>query len=401
MTSPTTRPTRPRGRSGMAAAAGVALLLAAGLCLTPRAAQAYPQWQFSSGTTRCGQCHYSPSGGGLITGYARDAVGEDLSTWEGNGAFLHGGIDLPKSVALGFDGRYAAMSHDVGEKRGAKQLYFPMQADLSARFSLSDSVSLHASVGYRGQARVGNEPLGVGGAVADGSSAFISREHYLMWRPAATGAYVRAGRFFAPFGLRLAEHYTYVRRDLGFNTLEESYNLSGGWVESAWEVHVTAFLPDVVRHIGGDETGAAVMYELRAGEGSAVGVSARAGMKEDRNRYTGGVFAKTYLSGIKSLFQTELNLVHSIFSGGKASTQGFVGYAGITVFPVRGLWLTPFAERAQTSIAVRDTATNAGGVQVNWFPYPHFELTLMGRAQLPAGNDTGAKTALVFIHYYL
>jgi hypothetical protein len=38
---------------------------------------------------------------------------------------------------------------------------------------------------------------------------------------------------------------------------------------------------------------------------------------------------------------------------------------------------------------------------VNWFPYPHFELTVMGRAQMPAGNDTGAKTVLGFIHYYL
>ena len=28
---------------------------------------AYPQFQFSSGTTRCAQCHYSPAGGGLIT----------------------------------------------------------------------------------------------------------------------------------------------------------------------------------------------------------------------------------------------------------------------------------------------------------------------------------------------
>ena len=38
-----------------------------------------------------------------------------------------------------------------------------------------------------------------------------------MWRPAALGPYVRAGRFFAPFGLRLAEHYAYVRRDTGYN----------------------------------------------------------------------------------------------------------------------------------------------------------------------------------------
>ncbi len=67
-----------------------------------------------------------------------------------------------------------------------------------------------------------DEPVGAGAAQPAGGSRFISREHYLMWRPAALGPYVRAGRFFAPFGLRLAEHYAYVRRDLGYNLLEES-----------------------------------------------------------------------------------------------------------------------------------------------------------------------------------
>ena len=52
------------------------------------------------------------------------------------------------------------------------------------------------------------------------------------------------------------------------------------------------------------------------------------------------------------------------------TTQGFVGYLGITFFPGTGFWITPFAERTQTSIAVRDTATNGGGLQLNWFPLP-------------------------------
>jgi hypothetical protein len=380
--------------------AALGWLVAAGLMLAPKAAHAYPQWQYSSGTVRCGQCHYSPSGGGTVNGYARDAVGEDLSTWEGDGSFMHGAVDLPKTVALQFDGRYAAMIHDVGEKRGAKQLLFPMQADLSGRFALSEAVSLHLSVGYRGAARVGDEPTGAGAAAPDGSSRFISREHYLMWRPSATGAYVRAGRFFAPFGLRLAEHYAYVRRDIGFNTLEESYNVSGGYVDTGWELHLTAFAPDVLRHIGSDESGGAGLFELRTGEANSIGLQARAGLKAGRNRFIGGAFGKSYIASIKTLFQVEGNVVHSIYANNFAN-NGFVGYAGITFFPFKGMWLTPFAERSQTDITVRDSATNAGGVQANWFPYPHFELTVLGRVQLPAGNDTGAKTLLAFIHYYL
>ena len=50
-----------------------------------------------------------------------------------------------------------------------------------------------------------------------------------MWQPEALGPYVRMGRFFAPYGLRFAEHVLYVRRDLGFDQLRETYNLSAGY----------------------------------------------------------------------------------------------------------------------------------------------------------------------------
>jgi hypothetical protein len=95
-----------------------------------------------------------------------------------------------------------------------------------------------------------------------------------------------------------------------------------------------------------------------------------------------------------------MNIVHSVVAKSKASTDGFVGYLGLTFIPTTGLWVTPFGERSQTSIAVRDSATDAAGVQINWFPFPHFELTWMGRAQIPAGDATGL-TSMLFLHYYL
>jgi hypothetical protein len=385
-----------RGRfsSGLAALFGLGLLLLAGQ------AQAYPQWQFSSGTSRCSQCHYSPSGGGLINNYGRDAVGEDLSTWEGDGAFMHGAMDLPKAIAIGFDGRYAALSHDVGEKAGGSFYHFPMQADLSLRIGLGDSFSLYVNGGYRGQARGVDEPLGVGGSEPEASSRWISREHWLMWRPEAMGAYVRVGRFFAPYGLRLAEHYTYVRRDSGFNTLEETYSASFGYLTADWELHLTGFMPDVVRHLGGTERGGAGLVEFRLGDNNAVGVQARVGMTDDMYRYQGGLYGKSYFEGPKALLQAEANLIYQTFPGGSYKPQSFNGYLGATFFPGRGFWVTPFAERRQTDISVKDTATNAGGLQLNWFPYPHFEITALGRYQLPAG-DSSALTGLLFIHYYL
>ena len=46
------------------------LLLGAG------SAEAYPQFQLSTGAVRCNVCHVSPAGGGVLTGYGRDEAGE-------------------------------------------------------------------------------------------------------------------------------------------------------------------------------------------------------------------------------------------------------------------------------------------------------------------------------------
>jgi hypothetical protein len=227
----------------------------------------------------------------------------------------------------------------------------------------------------------------------------ISREHYLMWRSGALGPYVRAGRFFAPYGLRLAEHTTYVRRDNGFNLLNETYGLSGGVVQNEWELHITAFMPDFLRSFGGQEKGAAAMFEKRFADAYALGVDARLGLGEGGKRYGGGLFAKAYVAPIKTILMAQGDFVQVQGDTGGASNQ-LIAFIGPTVLPVRGLWLGAYAELNQTDIKVKGTATTAVNGQLNWFPYPHFELILIGRMQSPQQQEA-AKTLLVQLHYFL
>src|SRR4051812_46517345 len=172
-------------------------------------AAAYPQFQFSSGTTRCSQCHYSPAGGGLITSWGRDESGDTLS-FGGDGAFLNGAWTPPSALALGADVRLAA-THLSATDSPTETAFFPMQFDLYARYAFTDAISLYVTAGARGEARPEDGLFGGLG------NRFMSREHYLMWRPSATGPYVRVGRFFSPYGLRLVEHIYYVRRYTGYS----------------------------------------------------------------------------------------------------------------------------------------------------------------------------------------
>lgn len=365
-------------------------------------AAAYPQWQFTSGTTRCNQCHFNPAGGGLLRGYGRDAAGEDLATFDGNGGFAHGAVELPDWLALGGDFRMAFVAQDVSGPDSPSLAVFPMQADAYARVAMGESFSLNVTGGVRGQARSSftDYPSNVSHDSPVNGHRVISREHFVMWQPAAQGWYARAGRFYAPFGLRLAEHITYVRRDLGFNLLQESYNLSGGYISNEWELHLTAFGPDLVQKLGARESGAAAYYERRLFEETAsIAVQGKFATVDGTSRIIGGVVARYFLAPAKIMFLGEANIVNQRFDGPAAQNQ-LVGAAGFTFLPWNSLMFTALGERIQTSIAVKDSATNAATGLLNWFPYPHVEMQLVGRMQMPSGQDV-AKTVLFQVHYYL
>lgn len=377
-------------------------LVVAVITLWTKPAQAYPQWQFSSGSVRCNQCHYAPAGGGLITSFGRDAAGEELSMLPGNGAFLHGAVALPSWLALGGDVRGAVLAHDAGDPNGATTAAFPMQADLTGRVAFGRGFSFYGVAGLRGRARRSEELVPTQNYQPISTSRLISREHWVMWQPEVIGPYVRAGRFYAPFGLRMAEHILYARRDLGFNLLEESYNISGGFVREKTELHVTAFAPDFLRNMGSREKGVSIYYERRLfGDRAAIAGQGRVASGPGMTRFMLGVVGKGYIEPLKTLLLAELNGVEQTFDDNALDTRDqLLATGGFAVLPVRGMMVTMLAERFQVDLQTRNAGYTAATALVNWFPYPHIELQVMGRLQFPSGGYT-TKTVLAQLHYYL
>jgi hypothetical protein len=388
----------------LSARRGAALFVAVlGLVLCAEtAAHAYPQWQLTTGAARCNECHYAPGGGGLINGYGRDAIGSELSTFEGDGNLLHGTVKPPSWLAAGGDFRGAFVANGVRDVDGPATGVFPLQADLYGRVALPRGISLYATVGYRGQARNTDSPIPPQDFQGTAGSRFISREHYLMWQPQPVGPYLRAGRFYAPYGLRFAEHLLYIRRDLGFDLLRETYNVSGGYLFSSSELHVTAFAPDFVRHIGSDEKGFAAYTERRFfGDKLSAALQARFADAPGVARFMWGGVGRFYIEPLRTLAMAEIDTVHQVFeASGVPSRTQMVGIAGLAVLPYRGVIVTLLGERNQTDVAVREAAWTAGTLLLNWFPYPHVEMQLMGRLQFPGGTDT-ARTLFFQLHYFL
>jgi hypothetical protein len=364
-------------------------------------ALAFPQWQLSSGSTRCNQCHYAPAGGGLVNSFGRDAAGEQLATFGGNGELLHGAVALPTWLSLGGDLRGAFVDQDVQDPAGPTVAAFPMQADLDTRVGLGAGLSLSGTVGFRGQVRDPDVLVPRQNYQPISTSRLISREHYLQWQPETVGPYLRAGRFYAPFGLRMPEHVLYVRRDLGFDLLQETYNVSGGFVYERAELHLTLFAPDFVRHIGSDQRGFTGYLEVRLlDDRLALAGQMRLAAGPGVTRFIAGAVGKAYLERLRTLFLVELDGVQLLFDDNASTTrQQIVGAAGFAVLPTRGLVITLLGEHNQLDVQLPDSWTAATGL-VNWFPYAHFDLQLMGRLQLPSGGET-AKTLFLQVHYFI
>jgi hypothetical protein len=389
-------------RLGLAVAVAVIVHLAG---IGPAAA--YPQFQFSTYSARCNLCHFSPSGGGLINGFGRSESGETISRG-GNGEFLHGLWSPPELLGLGVDLRGAGMIKDNAEE--PQLLGFPMQADLYGRVAFS-GISANVTLGLRGAARGVPAPAGEERGVLD---RLVSREHYLMYE---TGYwYVRAGRFLAPHGLRTQDHSEYIRRYLGQHTLEETYNLSGGYVADEYEWHATAFAPAPVfvlsgnsaldnAPVGNDGVGATFYYENRNDEqNGSFGAQLRAEVRDTLSRYWAGGLYKRFYEQQKLMVLSQLDLGVGMFGSDIDADPMLMlsAHLGLTYFLTRGVMLNAVVERYDPDVLFSGRARDAASLTVQYFPLAHLELHLIGRMELQ-GQDYAAPVpmGLLMLHYYL
>lgn len=372
----------------------LAVLIASAFALASSAAtpaRAYPQFQFSTLNSRCQNCHYSPVGGGLINEYGRGEAGDTISRG-GDGAFMHGLWTPPDWVQFGADFRYAALAKQVGDD--PRFVQFPMQGDTYVRFELG-SLSAFLSLGPRAAARTPRQsPL----------RRMVSREHYVTWQPETSGIYARAGRFLAPFGLRLQDHTVYTRKYTGFHVIEETYNASLGYFGSDWEVHGTAFVPaDRFTSSGPREKGAALLGEKTfLDDSAAIGLQLRAGTGQGSERYTFGTLGKLYLDGPSLMVLGELDVIVQDFAASTSPRRTqLASYLGVTRWLTTGVMLTFAYERFDQDLAASATFRDAYRLELQFFPWAHWELHTLAKLEFQGEYDDPTALALMMLHYYL
>ena len=254
-----------------------ACLLALLLSCSSRAS-AYPYF-VGLRQVNCAECHYSPTGGGLINAWGRSSRGVTLGgddDWslhtDAQGRSATGEPKL--QLDFGLDARAAG----VATIDGGTTAFFPMLLELQG-VAAYGPVLVYGSVTPR-KGTPGGSPY-----------LIFSREHWVSLRLASQVA-VRAGRITLPFGIRIPDHTQYVREDFGFDPWGQSYALELDVYRDDFTVSAAAFAGDLLwTPADRQERGGVVRGTLNFGDDRGlVGAAVLASHSGARDRVAGSVF---------------------------------------------------------------------------------------------------------------
>lgn len=170
---------------------------------------------------RCTACHYSASGGGLLTPYGRSLSREEISTFGRRDAavvgedpraeeeflFGYGAAPSDGPLQLGVDFRPSQLRIDVAG-RNLPDRNFLMNLDLQAAWRGGD---------WTAYGTVGRQPGG----------GLVTYEHWLA-RQVSDRVSVRGGRFLPAYGVRFADHTALSRDRLELAEDDQIYGVELG-----------------------------------------------------------------------------------------------------------------------------------------------------------------------------
>jgi hypothetical protein len=208
----------------------IAALLLAAVLLAPAMVRAEPYLAVRAGQ-KCGVCHVNPTGGGK-----RSEFGNTYSQTE----LAEGRLDPATGKAV------PAERSEPAVWTGKINDHLALGSDLRASLRGTRTPNNPSAVAFdqtRAQVYVEVKPivdrltLYLDERVAPGAAT--NRETYAVLWTADRSAYVKAGRMFVPFGLRIEDDTAFIRQATGVNFNSSDDGVEGGLELGAWSVNVS------------------------------------------------------------------------------------------------------------------------------------------------------------------
>ena len=338
--------------------------------------------------TRCTTCHFSPTGGGLLTPYGRSLSREELSTTGAGGAgstsreheFAYGLFgDALRSVSAGVDLRGAHL--DVESEFFEETRTFMMNAEvvLAARYGK-----------WTGYAQLGRQPR------AD-DERVTSFEHWVAFQPGTVGA--RAGRFIPAYGVKFADHTSFTRDTLTLDNDDQVYALELSYTGDRSLVQATGG----VKADGDHEFTATGRWQYDLGTRTALVASGllRDGVDDAPGFSAAGLalgFAPFSRLTIWTQADARFTDIDADVGDGDERAYTLLGDVSLEVY--RGVWLR-FSPQLRTAFDDDSAGIVRYVFGLNLLPRTHWNVVLNWYEDKDRESDVGVRTILAQLHLYL
>ncbi|MYN66153.1 MAG: hypothetical protein F4X11_14165 [Acidobacteria bacterium] len=376
----------------------VRIVLAAALLLAgwgTRPASGEPTF-LSKQYPRCTACHYSASGGGLLTPYGRSLSREEISTFGRQGAggipatgatrgeegFLFGALSSESPLQLGLDVRPSHVAVDLPGRTIADR-NFLMNLDLQAAWR-RDRWTAYGSVG--------RTPAGGG--------ELVSYEHWVSYQ-ATESVEVRAGRFLPAYGVRFADHTSFTREGLDLAQDDQVYGVEVGLSTDRALLQVSAG-PGRAESLIADDGRQAFTTSVRlqldlSPRMVLVASTLHRGTSETAPRSTGTGLSLGYAPAPWLTTWTHADVQ---FQRLDASGRAYILANQTSVEALRGVWLRISPQWRWTDTDPRgETRRMVYGV--DFYPRTHWHVNLSYYRDRRPFSDRGSRTLLAQLHLYL
>lgn len=342
--------------------------------------------------SRCVNCHYSPTGGGLLTPYGRSLSRQELSTMGRSGssqqagkeeAFLYGALGSALGpVQLGINVRPAHLNFNFDGTSSSHDLF--MNADLLAAYRVKN---------WTFYAEIGRQPHSDGAKID-------SYEYWVSHRP-EKGIGFRVGRFLPAYGVKLADHTAFTRAGLGFDSYDQLYALELSRTSDRDLLQLTVGpgrADSIIDDDGRRAFTATGRYQLDLNPRTALVVSGAYRNESEVEPRTGGGGLAFGISPIPRLaVWTEGDLRFQKGTDGPPAYT-FLNETSFEVY--RGIWVA-ISPQLRT-----DYGSTSGGVwrlafSANLLPRTHWNIGLSYYHDRNRANDLVTKTFLAQLHLYL
>jgi hypothetical protein len=373
----------------------IAFLAGTALALAAAHASAEPIF-LARQYARCTTCHFSPTGGGLLTPYGRSLTREELSTMgrghssapaagaDGEQGFLFGALgNRLGKLSLGIDLRPSRLA--VRFPGGKENRNLLMNAEITAAFR---------SRGWTAYGTLGRQPLRAEGTRVD------SFEHWVGY-DSPKGFGFRAGRFLPAYGVKFADHTAFNRKPLGLDTFDQIYGVELSHTTDRPLLQLTAGPGRADSIIDNDGTRGFVASARAQIDLSTRTVLVASGLLRDKSRLN----PRDGSAGIALGFSPIPRL--TIWTEGDAQFQQglsgapsyvLVNETGFEVY--RGVWLK-VSPQLRTSFGDTSGGTFRWVFELNLLPRTHWNIDISHYRDKGRTNDIITKTTLFQLHLYL